>query len=106
MSAAAEQRGGGRVRPIYIASHPFLTLPHAMPEEPPNMDTLAVEEALEEAGFSEKQAAGLVRAFQMAQAHLATKDELRKMELRLRWQIPLSTATIVAAILAVYQFVA
>jgi hypothetical protein len=75
-----------------------------MPEEPPNMNTLTVEEALEEAGFSEKQATGIVRALQAAQAHLATKDELRKMELRLRWQIPLSTATIVAAILALYQF--
>lgn len=81
-----------------------------MPDEPPNMDTLAVEEALEQAGFSETQATGLVRAFQEAQAHLATRDELRnelrKMELRLRWQIPLSTAAIVSAILALYQFAA
>jgi hypothetical protein len=46
----------------------------------------------------------MMRALQEAQSHLATKDELRKMELRLRWQIPPSTATIVAAILALYPF--
>ena len=44
-----------------------------------------------------------MRALQ-EESHLATEDELRKMELRLRWQIPPSTATIVAAILALYQF--
>ena len=73
-------------------------------DQPPNMDTLAVEDDFEEAGFTDDQATGMLHALQEAQSHLATKGELRKMELRLRWQIPLSTATIVAAILALYPF--
>jgi hypothetical protein len=91
------------------------SIPAAMPEEPPSMDTLTVEEALEDAGFTEKQATGVVRALQAAQAHLATRgklrelgsdlrSELRKTELRLRWQIPLGTAANVTAILALFQF--
>jgi hypothetical protein len=56
------------------------------------------------AGVTDDRATGMMRALQEAQSHLATKDELRKMELRLRWQIPPGTATIVAAILALYQF--
>jgi hypothetical protein len=55
------------------------------------------------AGFTDDRATGMMRALQ-EESHLATEDELRKMELRLRWQIPPSTATIVAAILALYQF--
>ncbi len=68
------------------------------------MDAIAIEEMLEKSGFAREQAKGVIKAIQMASDRLATKQDLKELELKLKLFTVMNSVAIIGVLSALKYF--